>query len=55
MQESGPRQEQFNLLEIYMLELEKKLLAALEAMRVVGGAETLKCHGIKLETSRLSN
>jgi hypothetical protein len=47
MQESGPRQEQLNRLEIYMLELEKKLLAALEAMRVVEGAETMKCHGIK--------
>jgi hypothetical protein len=46
MQESSHRQEQFNRLEIYMLELEKKLLAALEAMRVVEGAETMKCHGI---------
>jgi hypothetical protein len=29
-----------------MLELAKKLLAALEAMRVVEGAETMKFHGI---------
>jgi hypothetical protein len=45
MQESSHRQEQFNRLEIYMLELEKKSLAALEAMRVVEGAERMKFHG----------
>ena len=55
MQGSDPRQEQLNRLEIYMLELEKKLSAALEAMRVVEGVETMECHGIKLESSRLSN
>jgi CII-binding regulator of phage lambda lysogenization HflD len=55
MQESSPRQEQLDRLEIYMLDLEKRLLAASEAMRVVEGAETMKCHGIKLETSGLSN
>jgi DNA repair protein RadC len=46
MQESSHRQEQFNRLEIYMLELAKRLLAAFEAMRVVEGAETMKFHGI---------
>jgi hypothetical protein len=46
MQESSHRQEQYNRLEIYMLELVKKLLAVLEAMRVVEGAETMKFHGI---------
>jgi hypothetical protein len=45
MQEFSHRQEQFNRLEICMLELEKKLLAALQAMRVVEGAETMKFHG----------
>jgi hypothetical protein len=54
MQESSPHQEQFDRLEIYMLDLEKRLLA-FEAMRVVEGAETTECHGIKLETSGLSN